>query len=98
MMAILSSLLAGLKSEEPEPWAMSLESKEDFDAFQKSLVSQLEKHTKSPHLVPFLEELLREISIGCEFSLESFSYVFTLEYPKFQLIHFKNVSDPPMAS
>ncbi|CAG0886647.1 unnamed protein product [Darwinula stevensoni] len=53
-----------LKSEEPEPWAMSLESKEDFDAFQKSLVSQLEKHTKSPLLVPFLEELMREISIG----------------------------------
>jgi len=45
---------------------ISLSSKEDFDAFKKSLVEKLLTYDKSPHYVNFLENLFRELCVSLE--------------------------------
>ncbi len=45
---------------------ISLSSREDFDAFKKSLVEKLLTYDKSPHYVNFLENLFRELCVSLE--------------------------------
>jgi len=45
---------------------MEPSSKEDFDKFEELLRAKITKYEKSPHYVPFLESLFRQISIDLE--------------------------------
>jgi len=45
---------------------ISLNTKEDFDSFRKSLVEKLILYDKSPHFVNFLENLFRELCVSIE--------------------------------
>ena len=45
---------------------ISLNTKEDFDNFKKSLVDKLLVYDKSPHFVNFLENLFRELCVSIE--------------------------------
>jgi len=45
---------------------MEPSSKEDFDKFEELLRTKITKYEKSPHYVPFLENLFRQIAIDLE--------------------------------
>ena len=45
---------------------MEPSSKEDFDKFEELLLAKITKYEKSPHYVPFLESLFRQITIDLE--------------------------------
>lgn len=45
---------------------MEPSSKEDFDKFEELLRAKITKYEKSPHYVPFLESLFRQISVDLE--------------------------------
>jgi len=45
---------------------MEPSSKEDFDKFEELLRAKITKYERSPHYVPFLENLFRQISIDLE--------------------------------
>lgn len=51
-----SSVLSGIQ----------LASRSDFEGFRKALSSKLSPFVRSPHYVPFLEELFRELAVGLE--------------------------------
>jgi len=46
--------------------SMEPSSKEDFDKFEELLRTKITKYEKSPHYVPFLESLFRQITIDLE--------------------------------
>ncbi|KAI2807894.1 hypothetical protein RDWZM_005345 [Blomia tropicalis] len=46
--------------------SIQLATRNDFEAFRKALTSKFSSYTRSPHYVPFLEELFREIAVGLD--------------------------------
>jgi len=46
--------------------AMEPSSKDDFDKFEELLRAKIAKYEKSPHYVPFLENLFRQLSVDLE--------------------------------
>lgn len=45
---------------------IQLATRQDFEGFRKALTSKLLNYSRSPHYVPFLEELFRDLAVGLE--------------------------------